>query len=308
MPATRRLGYRLLGRRLDYLLLMRPRQWPILTAQLAVGVLLAPGVAGGGPAPAGVSPGVLLAAWLGWVVGLNGGTLAFNSAWDRDTADVAYLADPPAPPPGLAAWGLALMLAGSALAWAAAPALGLLALACTGLSVLYSHPRPRAKGIPGLDLVINMAGYGGGTTLAGLLAGATATGGAAAVPAGGWWLCAGFALLFGSLYPLTQIYQAADDRARGDRTLVLALGVRRSLLLALLLGAAAAPCLLAAQRRLTGAADLPLLAALAAWAALLVAWRRRADRLSPRDHARRLYRALALWAVVDAVLVAGRFL
>ena len=42
---ARTLARRLLGRPLaDGLLLLRPRQWPILSAQLAVGVVCAPGV------------------------------------------------------------------------------------------------------------------------------------------------------------------------------------------------------------------------------------------------------------------------
>lgn len=41
------------------------------------------------------------------------------------------------------------------------------------------------------------------------------------VPAlAGWFLIVGFGLLFGSFYPLTQIYQLDSDQERGDLTLV----------------------------------------------------------------------------------------
>ncbi|MGH7592960.1 MAG: hypothetical protein ACRELE_03790, partial [Gemmatimonadales bacterium] len=65
----------------SYLLHLRPAQWPVLAAHTALGWLLAAGLH---------RPDAQ--AWLGiaaWVVLLNGGTLALNSAFDRDTADIA---------------------------------------------------------------------------------------------------------------------------------------------------------------------------------------------------------------------------
>ena len=48
-----------------------------------------------------------------------------------------------------------------------------------------------------------------------------------------------------------------------------------------------------------------LLLALLAWAAVLVPWRRGAERLRPVEHQRRMYLALGAWAVTDvAVLLA----
>src|SRR3954447_16676734 len=41
-----------------------------------------------------------------------------------------------------------------------------------------------------------------------------------------------FCPLFAALYPLTQLYQNEEDARRGDRTLALMLGIKRSLLLA----------------------------------------------------------------------------
>lgn len=288
------------------LALARPRQWPILSAQLLVGMLLAqpdgPHVAALLTGPA---PGTIAAAWLAWVVLLNGGTLAYNSAWDRDTGPVAYLRNPPEPPRGLATGALALMGCGAVVgAVLVGPRFGQVTAACVALSVLYSHPGPRWKAKPGLDLAVNMAGYGAGTTIAGLLGGQAASGADAA--AGAPWLAAGFAALFGSLYPLTQIYQAAADRVRGDRTLATALGVRPALALAFLLGVLATAALLRAGPG-GGTGFLLVGGAGGLWLAHLGWWLGRSPRLTDAGHERGMYRALGLWALVDAAVVAAHF-
>lgn len=284
--------------------LMRPRQWPILTAQLAVGVVLAaadprdPGMIGS------AAPGVLVAAWSAWVVMLNGGTLAYNSAYDRDTGPVAYLRRPPTPPAWTAGGALATMTVGAAVGWlGVGSAFGGATASCLVLSVLYSHPSIRLKGRPGFDLLINVVGYGAGTTAAGLLAGTAATSSTLAVSS--WWFCAGFGLLFGSLYPLTQIYQLEDDRARGDRTLATALGARRSLDLALILGLVAVPTFgLGLGGRGGPVQRLLPIAALVAWLAHLVWCRWKMAPLAAAQE-RAMYRALGLWALVDLTVVAA---
>ena len=45
-PGFRRHGYRLLGPRFDYLLHMRPAEWPIMVAHTALGYVLAVGWSG----------------------------------------------------------------------------------------------------------------------------------------------------------------------------------------------------------------------------------------------------------------------
>ena len=318
--------------------LTRPAQWPILTGQLLVGMLLvSPRAVGGGCWFNPWSGLVLVAVWAAWVPLLNGGTLAFNSAYDRDTGPVAYLARPPAPPSWLAGAALGAMCGGVLLALlVVGPALALVVAVCVVLSVLYSHPVVRLKGRPGLDLLINMIGYGGATTLAGLLGGRAAhlPGLPAACPTGfgtaawahrpDWPVAAGsataqlaaalrdgggpvvvaFALLFGSFYPLTQLYQLDDDRRRGDRTLAGVLGRRGSLGLALVLAVLAAGALaLACRARGGGWWWLLPAAALAAWLAHLANWLRRCRSYAAADHERGMYRALALWAGVDAALL-----
>ena len=75
----RTLGYRLLGRGFDYILHLRPLEWPILAVHFLTGAALAVGVRG--------LQFVGASFWLGaesFVICLNGGTLALNSAFDRD--------------------------------------------------------------------------------------------------------------------------------------------------------------------------------------------------------------------------------
>lgn len=279
--------------------LARPRQWPILTAQLAVGAILALPSATAGP---GLSVTPLAVAWLAWVVLLNGGTLAFNSAYDRDTGPIAYLKQPPAPPAGLAGWSLGAMLLGVVIGWlGVGPVFGWVVLGSVVLSVLYSHSRTRWKSRPGLDLLVNMVGYGGGTTLAGLAAGRAAGLG---VGSGCMWYVAGFACLFGSLYPSTQIYQIDDDIARGDRTLATALGLRPVLGLALFLGVVAAALLMAGvgTSAAPSTARAALAVSLALWNLHLAWWWWRAPLWEVQRHERGMYHALVLWALVDVTL------
>jgi len=119
-----------------------------------------------------------------------------------------------------------------------------------------------------------------------------------------------FCPLFAALYPLTQLYQLEEDARRGDRTLALIFGVRRSLDAAI--AAATAAFALFAWAGVRSAWSTPasgawrwgaLGVALLAWLAVLGPWRALAGRLSPADHQRRMYHALAAWAVTDLAVV-----
>ena len=302
MSVARRAGYRLLGARLDYLLHLRPAEWPIVAGHTTLGYLLAVGVAG---AIAGAHLAEALLGIALWVVCLNGGTLALNSAFDRDEGDIAYLRRPPPPPRGLAAVSLGLMLAGQAAALALPPAYQVAYAGCAVLSVLYSVPPVRLKAVAGADWIINMVGFGTLTPYAGW-----AATGLPLEAARGLALIA-FCPLFAALYPLTQIYQLEEDTRRGDRTLATVLGVRRSL------DAAIAALVLAFALFAAGGAAAgwglgqpawrwPVMAlALIAWLAVLLPWRRDAGRLEAADHQRGMYRALAAWAVTDLAVLAA---
>jgi 4-hydroxybenzoate polyprenyltransferase len=298
---ARDAGYHLLGRRFDYLLHLRPAEWPIMAAHTAVGYLLAVGLAG---AAAGARLAPALLGLLLWVVCLNGGTLALNSAFDRDEGDVAYLRRPPPPPRLLAPFALGLMGIGQILAFRLAAPYPLVYGMCFVLSVAYSVPPLRLKAVAGADWIINMWGFGTLTPYAGW-----AATGLPLDPARGLVLLA-FCPLFAALYPLTQLYQLEEDARKGDRTLAVALGVRRSLNVSLVSAGLAFGCLAAGALRAgwrTHGGDLfrwlGLIAACAAWAAVLVPWRRRQARMGPAEHEHGMYRALGAWAVTDLVAV-----
>ena len=302
MSVARRAGYRLLGTRLDYLLHLRPAEWPIVAGHAALGYLLAVGITG---LRAGAHlPEALLGVAL-WVVCLNGGTLALNSAFDRDEGDIAYLRRPPPPPRGLGAASLGLMLAGQAAALALPPAYQVAYATCVVLSVLYSVPPVRLKAVAGADWIINMIGFGTLTPYAGW-----ASTGLPLGPAPGLALIA-FCPLFAALYPLTQIYQIEEDIRRGDRTLATVLGTGGSLDAAI--AALAVAFTLVAGAGITAgwafghaAWRWPVLAlALTAWLMVLLPWRRNAARLEPSAHQRGMYRALAAWAVTDLAVLAA---
>jgi 4-hydroxybenzoate polyprenyltransferase len=296
---ARRAGYHLLGRRLDFLLHTRPAEWPIVAAHAAVGYLLAVGIpnALGSDRLGNAGLGILL-----WVVCLNGGTLAFNSAFDRDEGDVAYLRQPPVPPRGLATFGLGLMVLGLLLSWLLPLGYRAAFALCVVLSVLYSAPPFRMKSVPGADWLINMWGFGTLTPYAGW----AATG----VPVGttGALVLLAFCPLFAALYPLTQIYQLEEDARRGDRTLALALGAGRSLQISLAAGMLAFVLFILAGFRSEWPRDdfwrwLLIAAAAFAWGIVLIPWLARQRHMSSAQHQRGMYRALVAWAITDFAVV-----
>lgn len=274
-----------------------------MAAHTALGYVLAVGISGAihGAALREALLGIVL-----WVGCLNGGTLALNSAFDKDEGDIGYLRHPPPPPRALAGFGLGLMTLGQAgalllplsYAWAYA--------ACFLLSVVYSVPPFRLKAVAGPDWLINMWGFGTLTPFAGW-----ASTGLPLSPAGVLVLL-GFCPLFAALYPLTQLYQFEEDQRRGDRTLALRLGMRISLNVAI--GATLVAGGLFAwggMRAGWGTAGRDLLRWLAlgivlvAWLSVVLPWRARYRSMTAAQHQRGMYRGLTAWALTDiAVLLA----
>jgi lycopene elongase/hydratase (dihydrobisanhydrobacterioruberin-forming) len=287
---TRRACEQLLGPELTaYLLHLRPMEWPIMTAHFLLGALLAVGLR--------LPPGP---AWMGWfiyIVLLNGGTLAINSAYDQDEGDIGYLRQPPKPPRHLALVSGLMLAAALVLGFLLPPLFAWCNAACVVMAVLYSVPPVRLKARAGWDLLINCLGFGLLTPLAGW--------GLTGLPLPRWMLCVGigFGFLFGALYPPTQIYQTGEDRARGDRTLVIVLGEGPSLAFAASL-ALAAHLWFGWAALLLGRTALPLLISLVAWMAVLLPWWARWRQWTPRQHEAGMYRALAAWAVTDVSLLA----
>ncbi len=300
----RRAGYRLLGPSFDYLLHTRPAEWPIMAAHTALGYVLAVGVAAAG---AGVSLGTASVGLLLWVVCLNGGTLAINSAFDKDEGDIGYLRQPPPVPRHLFSFGMALMLIGGALSLQLPSGFTAAYGVCFVMSVLYSVPPFRFKAVAGMDWIINMIGFGALTPYAGW----ALTGRPLDRPA--FLVFAAFAPLFAALYPLTQIYQFEEDRRRGDKTLALMLGEQASLLLAVgsTLAAFALFAMAGAGRGWFAEAAWGgwraglLLVAFLAWLAVLLPWLRRWPGMTPDQHQRGMYAALGAWAVTDVAIALG---
>jgi lycopene elongase/hydratase (dihydrobisanhydrobacterioruberin-forming) len=300
VSVARRAGYRLLGTRLDYLLHLRPVEWPIVAGHTALGYLLAVGLPGalGGQHWQDAALGIVL-----WVVCLNGGTLALNSAFDRDEGDIAYLRRPPPPPRGLAPASMALMLVGLAVAFVLPVGYRIAYAICLVMSLLYSVPPMRLKAVAGADWIINMLGFGTLTPYAGW-----AATGVPLEPSRGLALAA-FCPLFAALYPLTQIYQLEEDIRRGDRTLATVLGVRGSLNAAIAAVAVAfalfaAAGVLAGWSAGAGAWRWPVLAlSLSGWLAVLLPWRQKAEAVEAAEHQRGMYRALVVWALTDVVVL-----
>lgn len=292
----RRWGYRLLpGDLFSYILHMRPAEWPIMAGHTALGYFLAVGLRG-----AGSGERLLPALWalVLWVVFLNGGTLAINSVFDKDEGDIGYLIAPPPLPRHLLAFSVALLAGGQLLALRLPGAFQIDYAICFVLSILYSVPPFRFKAVAGADWVINMWGFGTLTPFATW----AATG--RPLDLGHALILLAFCPLFAGLYPLTQLYQLEEDRCRGDRTLALILGIRRSL-------AVAIGCVLAAFVLLAwGTAVLApgpwaaaLAGALAGWLWVLVPWYAGRETLTPARHQRGMYRALAAWAATDVAVL-----
>lgn len=162
-------------------------------------------------------PSVLLA----WMV-LQAGTLWLNAARDRDTGEVLLGRAVPVPP-GTARLGLVALAASTGLAALSGPAPAACAALASGLAILYSHPAIAWKGHPVLGPAVNAVGYGLLSPLAGYaIVGTWPT----------WRTLATVGLLISATLGWTfisQAFQADEDRARGDRTLVATRGPRAAL-------------------------------------------------------------------------------
>lgn len=298
---ARRLGYRLLGRSFDYILHLRPAEWPILAGHTALGYLLAVGVL---PALRGERLGDAALGLALWVVCLNGGTLAINSAYDRDEGDIGYLKNPPAAPPRLALVAFLLMGAGLCLSLLLPVGYRVAYAVCFAMSLAYSVPPLRLKAVAGADWLINMWGFGTLTPYAGYALTGRSPDTTHAI------VLLAFCPLFACLYPLTQLYQFEEDRARGDRTLALILGMRSSLMIAVGM-AMIAFALFATAGALAGWRGAPaelarwagLVLAAIAWGRVLVPWLHRHPRMRREEHQAGMYAALGAWAVTDVVVI-----
>lgn len=210
-------------------------------------------------------------AFLAFHLFLYGGTTAFNSYYDRDQGPVGGLRQPPPVIPALLPFALIMQGVGWLVALGVNLPFAGLYLIIFGLGFAYSHPQIRWKARPVGGLLTVGIGQG-------LLA---ALGGWSAAnpdfsrlhPLAGVALLAA-ALITAGFYPLTQIYQIEEDRARGDCTFAVWVGPRGVFRYALVvLGLAAGLLLLVIYRQLglgnalvVGLFYTCLLGAIARWA------------------------------------------
>lgn len=147
---------------------------------------------------------------------LYGGATAYNSYYDRDEGPIGGLASPPPVDAALLPFSLAVQALGALLALLVNPLVFLVYLLIWALFTGYSRaPWPRVKARPLAAVALIGLSQGVLATLAGWY---TARPALLGVTASGWLGALTAAAIVVGFYPLTQIYQIEEDRARGDVT------------------------------------------------------------------------------------------
>ncbi|MDQ6671011.1 MAG: UbiA family prenyltransferase [Chloroflexota bacterium] len=236
--------------------------------------------------------GLSVAVLLGFVclhVFLYSGATAFNSYYDRDEGPVGGLEHPPEVSPVLLPFSLAVQAFGWLLAFFVNLPFWLAYGAFAALSFAYSHPRVRLKAHTLASLVVVGLGQGALAFVAAWAATRGEIGSAWSVD--GALGAASSVLLILALYPLTQLYQIDEDATRGDRTVVVAWGPRRSFVLALACTVAGGGLMLTLLARRFGAVDAVVVGlGLAAQVSGLAWWGHRFDVAQVRANYHRVMR------------------
>ncbi len=296
-PLARHITQRLFGPAAPYVVYLRPGEWPVLALHAALGWWLAIGFQW----PSG-------RAWLGivaWVVGLNGGSLALNSALANRRRELLALEDAPQVPRGLTVVAVVMMVAGMAVSWQLPGGYRELYVLSLGLSLAVSVLPIGREGVGGVDWIIVMLCFGVFTPVAAWAITGVAFAGPRALAI--W----SFAPLLGGVYPLTQLHRLDADRALEVRTFASWLGQARTLVLALL-GTGFAFGMLAMAAWLSGwqrGTDLlrwaALLTAAVAWLVVLGPWYMNGRGWSSLDHRRALHQVLVAWVLTDIAVIVG---
>jgi 1,4-dihydroxy-2-naphthoate octaprenyltransferase len=180
--------------------------------------------------------GDILLAFAAVHVGIYGGMTAFNSYYDRDRGPIGLLKHPELASGFVRDAAVVLQLAAVVILFLVRPLSAFPAAALVAMGIAYSHPRWRWKRSLWASLLAVGVGQGMLAFAVGYLsAGAPVTGMLDPRVLLG---AIGSSVVTLSLYPVTQVYQVDEDRARGDRSLAVVLGWRPALLISgLLLGA-----------------------------------------------------------------------
>lgn len=238
-------------------------------------VFLSPLFAWGFALGGGVFSWRALLGFVAFHVFLYGGITAYNSYYDKDEGPVGGLRKPPPVTASLLGFSLGVQLAGLFLALAVGWELSLLYAVVMLLSVAYSHPAFRWKARPLLSMVVVAFGQGGIGFLAGWSCAATPPPSLLS-SLDGWLGLTAAVLLTTGFYPLSQLYQLDEDRARGDSTFSVVYGPAASFRFALACLVFGGACIVLVALRRFGLADAVLAACaqLALWGVVL-RWRRR---------------------------------
>lgn len=186
-------------------------------------------------------------AFLAFHVCLYGGITAYNSYYDRDEGPVGGLVKPPPVSQALLPFSLAIQGVGMLLAARVNFSFLAIYLAIFVMGIAYSHPAIRWKSRPLAGLATVAVGQG---VLASLGGWVTVRPDLLSLDGVAWLGVLAVTFITAGFYPLTQIYQIDEDRARGDCTFAVWAGPRGAFALALVCQGMAAVLLVVLLARL----------------------------------------------------------
>jgi 4-hydroxybenzoate polyprenyltransferase len=243
--------------------------------------------------------------WLGYItlhVFLYGGGTAFNSYYDRDEGPIGGMVDPPPVDRGLLWFSLIFQLLGLPLALMIGPAFTLAWVVIFLFMAAYSHPLTRWKSSTWAALAAVAVGQGGVGFAAGWLSVRPHLASLLEPLAISGMITT--ALIVTGLYIITQIYQTAEDRARGDWTLPVLIGPRAALYVAVaVLAAGGGTLVLVAGARFGWIQALPLGLFFGGVGIALLRWARRFDERQVMENFRVAMRFAAVSSTVLTVFL-----
>lgn len=214
-------------------------------------------------------------AFLAFHLFLYGGATAFNSYYDKDEGPVGGLVNPPPTTSALLPFSLAVQALG--LIPTAMVNTGFLAIYLTMfiMGMAYSHPRIRLKSRPFVGLWTVGLGQGVLASFGGVICARPSLVPIESIEGLG---ILAVTLITVGFYPLTQIYQIAEDQARGDLTFAAWAGPRRTFAFAMVLQGVGALFLVGVVGRLMGLVECLVVASFyGALLAATVQWARSFD-------------------------------
>jgi len=168
-----------------------------------------------------------LTAFIIWHFFVYPASNGYNSYFDKDEGSIALLKQPPKVDKSLYNISLLLELIGVIMALSVGWGFTLAVIIYGILSKLYSHPSVRLKKYPLISFFVIFLFQGAFVFWTSYSAISDSN---LSTIWNGNFIIAGLvcSCLIGASYPLTQVYQHEEDSRRGDKTLSILLGIRRS--------------------------------------------------------------------------------